>query len=124
MEIKLMEDRGLMVWVYSSHGDFTNDGVTAGKQNAVLFDVKDGNISQAFADRLGYPKLRLSRNAFGDLIAVPLEAPDDGRSIGPMMGGNYIASSDSRFTKAIGFYGAVPVHDRYETPAEYASLSA
>lgn len=38
----------------------------------------------------------------------------------PMMGGNYAATSDSRFTqhveKLIGapFYGAVPIHDRFE----------
>lgn len=31
-----------------------------------------------------------------------------------MFGGAYAASSDSRFREALGFYGAVAVHDRYE----------
>jgi hypothetical protein len=37
-----------------------------------------------------------------------------------MMGGNYAATSDSRFSDKIeemlghGFYGAVPIHDRVE----------
>lgn len=39
---------------------------------------------------------------------------------GPMFGGNYAGTSDSRFNEAIEkslgtiFYGAVPIHDRFE----------
>ncbi len=46
-----------------------------------------------------------------------------------MMGGSYVATSDSRFTKACedllghSFYGAVAFHDRYETRAESDLLS-
>lgn len=49
--------------------------------------------------------------------------------IGPMMGGNYAGTSDSRFREAVekitgrGSEGLVPVHDRYETPADYDRLS-
>ena len=49
--------------------------------------------------------------------------------VGPMMGGCYAATSDSRFSKLCArvggghFYGAVPVHDRYETQYEYDILS-
>jgi hypothetical protein len=38
-----------------------------------------------------------------------------------MFGGNYAGTSDSRFKDAVEnligtrFYGAIPVHDRYET---------
>ncbi len=42
---------------------------------------------------------------------------------GWMAGGAYIGSSDSRFRKLAGFYGAVPLHDRQETWAEYDRLS-
>lgn len=41
-------------------------------------------------------------------------------SVGPMMGGCYVATSDSRFRQKVeeicgaSFYGAVPLHDRYE----------
>jgi hypothetical protein len=49
--------------------------------------------------------------------------------VGPSMGGCYVATSDSRFTQAVErivggrFYGAVPLHDRYETAEQYADLS-
>lgn len=49
--------------------------------------------------------------------------------IGPMMGGSFAATSDSRFSRLcnriIGqpFYGAVAIHDRYETAEEYGILS-
>lgn len=48
-------------------------------------------------------------------------------SLGPMFNGRYIAASDDRFTETVEritghpFDGAVPLHDRYETPAQYAS---
>jgi hypothetical protein len=50
------------------------------------------------------------------------EEPHNGR-VGPMMGGNYAATSDSRFSEATGQYGAIAIHDRYETPEQYISLS-
>jgi hypothetical protein len=58
----------------------------------------------------------------------PLLADGD-KTIGPMMGGSYVGTSDSRFREAVekllghGFYGAVPFHDRFETPAQYEALS-
>lgn len=50
--------------------------------------------------------------------------------VGPMMDGNFLHSSDSRFAaeceRVLGarFYGAVALHDRYETVGQYADLSA
>ena len=57
-----------------------------------------------------------------------VEAGPDGKvakkpwACGPMFGGNYAATSDSRFGEKIRFllggakfYGAVAIHDRYET---------
>ena len=44
--------------------------------------------------------------------------------VGWMMGGNYAASSDSRFADMVGgIYGAIPVHDRQETQELYDRLS-
>lgn len=48
---------------------------------------------------------------------------------GPMMGGNYAGTSDGRFSsmcqELVGsqWYGAVAVHDRFETWVEYDALS-
>ena len=57
----------------------------------------------------------VKRHLFGrDVYHVePMVAP---KGAGWMMGGNYCASSDSRFSKAIGgMYGAVAIHDRQES---------
>ena len=46
--------------------------------------------------------------------------PEECKGKQTMMGGNYAATSDSRFSDAIAarlghnFYGAVPIHDRVE----------
>lgn len=68
---------------------------------------------------------------------VPLESggfrelrTDETKGIGPMMGGCYIATSDGRFSDLVEsllghrFYGAIPLHDRYETKEEYDLLSS
>ena len=57
----------------------------------------------------------------------PQHAPD--AIIGPMPGGAYAASLDSRWAalcrSLIGhpYVGAVPIHDRFETQAQYDALS-
>lgn len=40
-----------------------------------------------------------------------------------MAGGTFANTSDSRFSEAVGFYGAVSIHDRRETWAEYDRMS-
>lgn len=66
-------------------------------------------------------------NLAGTVIAVPLNQPEG--QCGPMASGAYIATSDSRFREAVEkmlghrFYGAIPLHDRFETWAQYDALS-
>lgn len=68
-------------------------------------------------------------NLAGTVIAVPLNQPEHPRVVGPMASGAYIATSDSRFREAVEkmlghrFYGAIPLHDRFETWAQYDALS-
>jgi len=57
----------------------------------------------------------------GGVFARPLSVPEG--HVGPMMGGDYLATSDSRLGRAAGHRGAVPLHDRFETPAMHALLS-
>lgn len=76
-------------------------------------------------------------NLPGIVIAVPVKRPED--MIGPMASGAYLASNDSRFSRAIEdvlnqgksvldeharFYGALPLHDRWETVEQYRALSS
>ena len=58
------------------------------------------------------PPARLESNAFGNPIVVSVIRPPG--MVGPMAGGTFAYSSDSRFGEAVGIYGAVPIHDRFE----------
>lgn len=71
------------------------------------------NIEGPFEPAEDRPAALLAHNAFGKPILVP--ANEQGKPVrGVMFGGTYAATSDSRFGRATGIYGAVPIHDRIE----------
>jgi hypothetical protein len=80
------------------------------------------------------PALVLNLRVIGGdpiLSAEPVSCPGDRlKMVGPMMGGNFVHTSDSRVSdlvrKLLGhrFYGAIALHDRWETQAQYDSLSS
>lgn len=119
--------RGVSVSIFRSDlGDCTNGGVTnpANSQGkvVVVFDsaIRDGNYR--LDDCLKDPRfvcLKVVRRP-GYTHCEPLIAGRSG--IGPMAGGNYVYSMDSRFTTSVGRY-PVPVHDRFETQEQYDLLS-
>lgn len=95
-----------------SLGDCTNGGVTAHHGRAVLI----GPDTEVPASPGAIPVLVLERGRGGrEWIAVPVER-DPAKTIGPMFGGNFIYSSDARFPSQ----QPIHVHDRFETPEEYA----
>lgn len=104
------------------HGavDCTNGGVSS--RYTSLFVVCDNGWITIDEEHKPANLCKLvKRHLFGrDVYHVePYEAPT---GAGWMMGGNYCASSDSRFERAVGgMYGAVAIHDRQETWAEYNS---
>jgi hypothetical protein len=127
---------GLSVSIYKDGGkSFSNGGVSTFMDEGVIVNI-DGPSSDP--DNVHRAALMLVPGAYGTARVVPaVPTPDGGwteerrlRSVGPMMGGCYVATSDSRFTEAVEkitgtkFYGAVPLHDRFETTAEYAAMSA
>lgn len=72
--------------------------------------------------------------ALFDLVAGPLgtlrlRPRNGGEGVGPMMGGSYAGTCDSRFSEMCGklsghpWHGAVAVHDRYESLELYERLS-
>ena len=105
-------------------GDCTNGGVSAANERLALYSSGTDTPKPEHAANAVY----VDRNAFGDPIIVPLAGGPAG-SVGPMMGGNYAATSDSRLSELVEkvtgrrFYGALPIHDRYETVAQYRALS-
>lgn len=102
--------------------DFTNGGVSS-KYSSLLVVCDEGWIP---VDENNPPKnlcKLVKRHLFGrDVYHVePFERPD---GVGWMMGGNYCATSDSRFDRAVGgMYGAVAIHDRQESQELYNLLS-
>lgn len=120
---------GLHVYILRSshHGkhDCTNGGISANTDCLTLV-----NVDGPFQPNIDAPAAMLvSHNVFGDHnpMARIVPAVDDGNGgwkVDPrwaMFGGNYAATSDSRFWEAVrrlndGRYanGAIPIHDRYE----------
>jgi len=108
---------GLLVNVYKTEGrDCTNGGVSS-KWNIKGLCLT--NVSGPFDPCEDYPAAKLVKQTFGHGSSVKV-IPEEAEGKWTMMGGNYAATSDSRFSDKIeemlghGFYGAVPIHDRVE----------
>jgi hypothetical protein len=115
----------LPVQVYRTNyiGDCTNHGVTS-TQDRLYLICDEGWFERPADDssllRLG--KVHISGLDGKDYYHVkPVNDPryDDGEHVGPMMGGNFVWSCDSRFPADY----PLPVHDRFETAEEYDRLS-
>ena len=110
---------GLTVWVYRNDlGDCTLNGVSSNARQLCVVNV-DGPFNPADNS----PAVLLEQHHPGCLRLVPAIKAGNEWVVKPewsMFGGNYGATSDSRFSEAcerlLGhrFYGAVPIHDRYE----------
>lgn len=110
---------GMTVDVFRAlSGDFSNNGVSARHDRLVVVNVE--GPAEPDDDR---PAMYLEQGpGNGGWVLVPV-APREPGLLGPMFGGNYAATSDGRWRRAVGHTGAVPIHDRYETPDQYRSLS-
>lgn len=113
---------GLLVEVFraSEHYDCTNKGISSKAHHICLV-----NVEGPFTPNAQTPAAMLAKgNGPGLVKIVPAvwceigEYNPDPRWC--MMGGNYAATSDSRFHSAVEqitghrSYGAVPIHDRIE----------
>ncbi len=106
---------GLIVSIY--RGEYDSElNVFYGKKSVTVT-----NISGPFTPTEDRPAAKLVEISSGWIIV-----PDDNQAnaTGPQMsGGTFAASSDSRFWEATRQYGAISIHDRRETWAEYNELS-
>jgi len=94
--------------------DFSNRGISA---RAMEVTVIGEGIDPVFAATDERPAVRLVTNKhFKDETVVHAEPLPPTGEAAPwyMFGGTFIYSSDSRFRRAAGHYGAVPLHDRQE----------
>lgn len=110
---------GLLLNVYRwGLGDCTNGGASA-----TVKDICVVNIPGPFHPSDSTPSFVLARGPSGDPILKPAAG---GTGIGPMFGGNFAHTSDSRLGEAVHemtggrSWGALPIFDRYES-AEQAS---
>ena len=114
--------KGLTVNVYRwSLGDCTAGGITGKVDSLVL--VGPG-IEGPFEVEDGEPYLELlTKNVGRDeyAYAVPRNVGDKSGLVGPMMGGNFVYSTDSRFRRVCKY--PIPVHDRWETQETYDMMS-
>ena len=106
---------GLIVSVYKdadSNYDCTMNGVTSRFTKLCVT-----NVDGPFDPSDDCPAVKLVE---GNLPGTAKIVPEECEGKWSMMGGNYAATSDSRFSEAIEtivggrFNGAVPVHDRVE----------
>lgn len=111
--------KALGVNVYRNpNGDCTNGGVSA-RYRRLLVVCPDGYIDIDEANPPEELCKVVERHLFGRVIyhIEPYAAP---KGAGWMMGGNYAATNDSRFSKLCGdMYGALAIHDRDETWEQY-----
>ena len=119
---------GLTVDIFKHKAwSYSNEGVSAYFDEAVIFGPGiDGPISEDEAIKRHVPLLQLITGPGGDWTATVRLDPDGEfkrGSVGPMFGGTFVGSSDSRFRKATGQRGPIPLHDRYETTEEYERMS-
>ncbi len=120
---------GLSVDIFKHKAwNHSNGGVSAFFDEAVIYGPAiDGPISQDEAVKRGVPLLHLKTGPGGNPIATVWLDPDGefNQEVGPMFGGTFVGSSDSRFSRATGQTGSsvIPLHDRYETVEQYKALS-
>lgn len=105
--------KGLIVEVFKAATGPDCTGGGASSRHAE-FVILDDAMPGPFAPTPSRPALRLVRRNLHDgeyIHAVPDE-PRPAGAAGPMFGGNFVFSCDSRF-RAVTNY-PIPVHDRYE----------
>ena len=106
----------MIVTVVRPAHDATNGGIS-GKHDRLLVI---GNDAEA-PDSPAFPVMVLAKLGPGAVCLRPLVVPEDRQGhVGPMFGGNY-AVGDRLFNDAVEtllgtkFYGAVAIHDRFES---------
>lgn len=123
--------------VKHARGDTSNGGLSSRVDYVTVVNAPGSSEPNEEA-----PAVMLVRGAYPGLVRMVEAELLDGRSpngpdwaerksatlIGPMFGGCYVACNGSlaSLVEAITgapFYGAVALHDRWETTAEYAAMS-
>jgi hypothetical protein len=111
---------GLRADIYRGpYGDCSGGGISSRVNQVTIIDPRIEGPSEPSDDA---PAVRLVTRYFGGEPYHHLEPIDKPEGmLGPMMGGTYVATPDSRLRRVVE--GAIPLHDRFETADEYRSYS-
>lgn len=115
------KQKGLIVNVFRTNYDATNKGISSKHDSLILIkdesDTYSPNVSKVFEEKFDETLFLKSKiingsvNSAPYLYAVPKDLTDEQKTmIGPMFGGNFIYTSDSRFPNRY----PIPIHDRFE----------
>jgi len=119
IDIDALPKKGLIVNVYKSPlGDSTAGGLTSKFDKAVI--VGKG-IPEIFAPSEDAPAIYLDKIR-DHVFASPVDKTQE-KSGTWMFGGNFVYSSDSRFSKLTNDGNPIPVHDRFEDWDTYDRMS-
>lgn len=133
--------KGLTAYIYKHEGrSFANGGISDARDEVTIVGVTYDQKSVEPLDPImqvseptekAPPVVIVYRHLFGARIAQAQPAaigPGDAvtllrvaGSVGPMMGGTYIGTSDSRMRDLTGSFEPIALHDRFETTAQYAT---
>ena len=112
----------ISVYHNSLYGDCTNNGISS-RHNELLCICEDG-FKTVDLDNPPENLVKVVRREICGQVVYHVEPYAEPVGAGWMMGGNYAATSDSRFSRLIGgMYGAVAIHDRQETWEHYELTS-
>jgi len=100
----------LPVSVYTNGSDCTMNGVSFTHADKLVVPCEDGFLSLDDVTDRGYAILELEDS---NLRGAPPHFKQAGRKGWNMFGGNYVSTSDSRFSRKYG-WSPIAVHDRYE----------
>jgi hypothetical protein len=104
-----------------AYGNCSNNGIS---KTCEVVTVLREDGKGPFNVREDAPAVRIVRRTIMGkpyVHAEPVDKPE-GRVVGPMSGGCYIVG-DSTFQEYVGSPYPVPLHDRFETAAQYRELS-
>ena len=112
-----MKYKGLSVFVYrNTLGDCTNNGISCKQDRLILVGPGCGEVFEGDETNTIVVKTKIfSGKSY--TYAEPAEQPKG--MAGPMFGGNFAFTSDSRMPN----HAPIPIHDRFETWETYEHLS-
>ena len=110
--------------IYKPRGGDCSNGGLSSKYDTCYIECEEGWIDESRVPEDAI--IKLEPGAFGTIHATPTKEKPNGH-VGYMMGGCYVATCDSRWSRMIEKLGfshcAIALHDRTESYEDYEIMS-